>query len=314
MTNHNVLSVEAENSMVARLNAIIPGVEFEYIVRCEVSEENELLLYTNYGRILNAGKLPAGELTENYFQTFVEYINTNPGLLDVQNSVMTVVFHEEDGVVLPSKTIDQIKQAVADGQTVICEYATEGRRFRGTLLYHSEEAFVFSVKDWEGKEVFFQINADGSLNYDERIAAELFVVRFTEQNGTYTADKTFAEAKAAFDEGNVVVADWTNLKLRGQLTGYANDLLEFTFHSFLGADEYLILSADGTITHLVSEVGKEKVPSRVIVNKTDTALQVTATVDGVDQVTTIALNEDGDPVSVTKGGKTTTLTWEGFDE
>ena len=153
-----------------------------------------------------------------------------------------------------------------------------------------------------------------SADLEGPAGASRFVVAMTETDGTFIADKTFAEAKAAFDEGNVVVADWTNLKLRGQLTGYANDLLEFTFHSFLGADEYLILSADGTITHLVSEVGKEKVPSRVIVNKTDTALQVTATVDGVDQVTTIALNEDGDPVSVTKGGKTTTLTWEGFDE
>lgn len=277
-------------------DSIVPGSGSisEYIVSASINDSGELVFVTNTGRTLNAGKLP----TKDDF---------------------VVEFHEEDGVVLPSKTIDQIKQAVADGQTVICEYATEGRRFRGTLLYHSEEAFVFSVKDWEGKEVFFQINADGSLNYDERIVPELFVVRFTETDGTYTADKTFAEVKAALDGGNVVVADWTNLKLRGQLTGYSDDLLEFTFHSFLGADAYLILQSDNTVTHLVSEVGKEKIPSQVSVAKNGNVITVTATVSGSlggfgDEVTTITLNDDGDPVSVTKDGKTTTLTWSGFDE
>lgn len=149
--------------------------------------------------------------------------------------------------------------------------------------------------------------------------AKQFVVTMTGSEEPYTADKTFAEVKAALDDGNVVVADWTNLKLRGQLTGYSDDLLEFTFHSFLGADAYLILQSDNTVTHLVSEVGKEKIPSQVSVAKNGNVITVTATVSGSlggfgDEVTTITLNDDGDPVSVTKDGKTTTLTWSGFDE
>lgn len=274
-------------------DSIVPGSGSisEYIVSCYINENSELVFVTNTGRELNAGKLPTKD-------------------------VFVVNFHEEDGVVLPSKTIDQIKQAVADGQTVICEYAAEGRMFRGDLLYHSEEAFVFSVKDWEGKEVFFQINADGSLNYDERLVPELFVVRFTETDGTYTANKPFAEVKAAIDRGDVVVGDWvmTSGTQRGQLTGVSNEILEFTFHGYWCTDEYLILKYDNSVDHIVSEVGKGKMPSLVAVVKTDTQLTVTATYGWKDEVTTIALNDDGDPISVTKDGVTTTLTWEGFDE
>lgn len=177
------------------------------------------------------------------------------------------------------------------------------------MCHYGIEDHFFTMYADDGRIVYGK--AENST--DGQDPSTLFKIAITESGGIFTADKTFAEAKAALDEGNVVVAEWTNLKLRGQLTGYADDLLEFTFHSFMGTDEYLILQNDNTVTHLVSEVGEEKIPSRVIVKKTDASLQVTATVDGVDQVTTIALNEDGDPVSVTKDGKTTTLTWEGFE-
>lgn len=145
-------------------------------------------------------------------------------------------------------------------------------------------------------------------------AGELFVVRFEETGGVYTADKTFAEVKAAVDQGDVVVGDWTNTGYRGQLTGIDEDVLLFTFHSFTGESACLALRSDNTVDYLESEVGKENMPSRVAVVKTDAQITVTATYGWNDEETVISLNDDGDPVSVTKGDQTTVLTWEGFDE
>ena len=56
-------------------------------------------------------------------------------------------------------------------------------------------------------------------------------------------------------------------------------------------------------------------PTSVTAVKTDSAVTVTAVyVGGKTSTATIALDENGDPVSVTKDGETTDLYWEGFDE
>lgn len=142
--------------------------------------------------------------------------------------------------------------------------------------------------------------------------AKQFVIAFSQTDGIYTADKPFAEVKAAIDRGDMVVGDW--IGLRGQLTGIDDSVLLFTFHSFTGESVCLALHSDNTVDYLESEVGKEDIPSRVVVTKTDTQLTVTATHGWGERVTTIALNNDGDPVSVTQDDQTTTLVWEGFDE
>lgn len=179
---------------------------------------------------------------------------------------------------------------------------------KGYGISHRWDGTVLTVTSDSGSSSADLVGPEGPMG------AKQVVVTFTEQGGEYIADKTFAEVKAAIDGGNTVVADWSNVKLRGAYTGGDDTLLEFTFHSFMGADTYLILQQDETVTYLVSTVGEEEIPSRVMVTKLGDTVRVTATYGWVDEVTTIALNEKGDPVSVTKNGETTTLVWEGFDE
>lgn len=182
---------------------------------------------------------------------------------------------------------------------------------KGYGISHSWNGTVLTVTSDSGTSSADLIGPAGPMGTKQ------YVVTFTENEGTFTADKTFAEVKAVVGDGNLVVADWLFLSgaLRGHLTGLSDALLEFTFHSFLGADEYLILGADDVVTHVVSDVGEETLPSLVSVTKIDeNTIEVVETCGWGDETTNIALNENGDPVSVTKGDEIIHLRWWGFDE
>ncbi len=148
----------------------------------------------------------------------------------------------------------------------------------------------------------------------------VFVVELRQENGTYTADKSFDELKEHIDAGDVVVCDFiaADSRIRCALALYTSYSAAFVMQSVFGADEYFYITADG-VTHLVSKVGEDKMPSQVEVVKNGNAITVTATVSGSlggwgTEVTTITLDEDGYPKTVTRDdGTTTTLTWEGFD-
>ncbi len=144
--------------------------------------------------------------------------------------------------------------------------------------------------------------------------AELFVVELRLVDGVYTADKTFEELKGPIAAGNVVVCDFfgADSRTRCRMTTCTDYSITFVMQSVLGADEYFVFTADG-VTHMTAEI-EEDLPSKVTTVKDGNTVTVTAAYGLMDEVTTITLNDDGDPVAVTKDGKTVTLTWEGFDE
>ena len=144
---------------------------------------------------------------------------------------------------------------------------------------------------------------------------KMFVAEFRLADGAFVCDKSFEEVKVAVAAGDVVVCEFVGVdsRTRGQLTTCTDYSITFVMQSILGADEYFTLTADG-ITHMTADNESEKdAPSGVNVIKDGNNVTVTAVYGFSEEVTTIALDDSGVPVTVTKDGKTTTLTWEGFD-
>ena len=149
----------------------------------------------------------------------------------------------------------------------------------------------------------------------EYIGPHLFVAELRWENDGYTPDKSFGELSEAISAGKTVVCDLIGADSRTRCTlgTYTDYSAVFVLHSPLGADEYFVITAEG-VTHILPEEDEEELPSRVAVVKSDAAVTVTAAYALTDEVTTIALDDNGDPVSVTKDGTTITLEWSGFDE
>ena len=104
----------------------------------------------------------------------------------------------------------------------------------GRLTEEEKQEFLESAKDCMG--------------------ADLFVAEITLTDDVYTADKTFAEIKAAIDAGQVVVCDFVGAdsKTRCPLTTFTEYSAAFILQSVLGADEYFYITAEG-ITHFVED-------------------------------------------------------------
>jgi hypothetical protein len=151
---------------------------------------------------------------------------------------------------------------------------------------------------------------------------ETFVVTVTgNDTDGYVADKTYTEIKAMLADGVDVVAkiDVNGAAVYGQLTMDTGAFLVFSCSTSVG-DRYAVMTCtistnDAVTVTMPSNEEVESAVTAVSAVKDGSTVTVTATyADDSTAVTVIALDENGDPVSVTKDGVTTTLSWEGFDE
>lgn len=109
MDNTNNLRAQLKVTVVGGSGS---GSISEYIESCDINEAGELLFYTNTGRVLNAGKLPAGELTEKHYQDIIQYINEQAASGD------TNVFTEE----VYKDFIEYINNHIKDGDVFTDEF------------------------------------------------------------------------------------------------------------------------------------------------------------------------------------------------
>ena len=152
-------------------------------------------------------------------------------------------------------------------------------------------------------------------------AGRLYVVNIIEQDdGSYRADKTFAEIAGAVEEGRVVlcrVAFPNEYEIYGYLALYSSQVVSFSTYMEFGILPLRIfyhISADDRVTITYPDKDTAEMPYLVRASKSDTTITVTATYsDFRDEVTVLELDENGVPVSVTKDGDLCTLQWEGFD-
>ena len=160
------------------------------------------------------------------------------------------------------------------------------------------------------------------------IGGKVYVAELRLENGVYISDKTFEDLKPHIAAGEVVVCDFfgADSRTRCHMTTCTDYSASFVMHSVLGADEYFTFTAEG-VTHTVAESGGNSgenvtdYPPYVAVKKTDSTVTVhERRYDEIaevwaEKVTTITLDENGWPDTVTRDdGTTTSLTWEGFDE
>ncbi len=69
------------------------------------------------------------------------------------------------------------------------------------------------------------LSNDGSVTHWQTLASKNFIIQLTEQvgNGTYTADKTYVEIKAAYDNGQNIVVRLDNSEFSLMNAEFAND-------------------------------------------------------------------------------------------
>lgn len=125
-----------------------------------------------------------------------------------------------------SKYYYDLCKAIAAGNTIIMKDDTTGELYRlgvdNGLLYIQNLGDDNTQPDTEGGTgeyiVSCDINENGELVFTTNTGKQLnagviptgnhFVVRFSEMNGTYSADKTYAEVVAAMASDAVVTAKW----------------------------------------------------------------------------------------------------------
>ena len=177
---------------------------------------------------------------------------------------------------------------------------------KGYGISHSWDGSVLTVSSDSGSSSADLMGPAGT---------PMFVVEFRLEDGEYAADHSLEEVRAHIAAGELVMGMFvgSDSKTRCLMTTDTEYSVTFVMQSLLGMDEYFILTADG-VTHMAAEANSgEEVPSRVEVVKADSVVTVTEVCGFSEVVTTIALDDDGTPVSVTKDGVTTHLMWEGFD-
>lgn len=188
--------------------------------------------------------------------------------------------------------------------------------------------------------------------------ANHYIVRFTESNGIYTADKTYEGVVAAMRTGAVVTA---RLQVTEETAMWfmpvAVDSSCVTFQrDWLGeSSEYFRLRADNAVTRQtfqyddtndstggdlpevtaddnykrllvvngewrkcasapVSVTVKKENANNVVVTASYKVDDGTALGTHINSISTITLDDNGDPVAVMTDGISCGITWEGFDE
>lgn len=310
----NTPTVKAKlKGMVVGGGDVLLVPDLEYIVDVHINENSELVMTTNYDREINAGEVPPGPAGPAG--------SVGPqGPEGKSTEVLVVNFHQEDDVWLSSKTVDEIKAAIVDGDVVVCEYYQDEDVFvRGQLLAHNENMMLFGVSIGP-IGYYFALYADGTVEFTPMLLdtdnMELFPVTVTVSNGVYAADRSFQEINEQINMGNVVVCDFVEAdsKTRCPLINYTAYSATFVLHSVLDSDAYFHITADG-VSHMAAESeDAEETPTRVQTTKSGNEVTVMAYYDSRTSVTVITLNDAGDPVSVARGDEVCALTWEGFDE
>ena len=176
--------------------------------------------------------------------------------------------------------------------------------------------------DGDGHLIF--IMTDGGV-LDLGVVAEsgsLFLVNVTEQDdGTYTADKSFFDIRQAVEQGRrvAVALDARNRgSFYGSLHACSQTIIQFggwcrsgEFDSSFAVNIY---RTDEVYVGYPEYVQAKAAPTSVASVKEGDTVTVTATyADGSSEVSVIALDEAGWPLSVTREGETTAFSWEGFD-
>lgn len=147
----------------------------------------------------------------------------------------------------------------------------------------------------------------------EDVGSKSFVVTFTSNgNGTYSSDKTFAEIKDAIDAKSTVMCRYSSLV--GYLSYHDDDEVMFYIINALSSKDviFLINSQDVVV---FAQFGKDNIiPKSVVTAKESNVVTVTSTYNnGIVTTHSITLDVNGYPASVTHGGSTCTLSWEGFE-
>ena len=187
----------------------------------------------------------------------------------------------------------------------LCATVTGGR---GYGISHSWDGTVLTVASDSGSSSADLMGPRGPAG------GELYTVELRLEDGVYVSDKSFAEVKEHIDYGDVVACEFVGLdsRTRCQLTTWTEYSAMFVMQSVLGADEYFTLTAEG-VSHAAADWAERETPTQVQTVLNGNTLTVTAVYGWASEVTEVTLDDSGVPVSVTKDGVTTALTWEGFD-
>ncbi len=179
---------------------------------------------------------------------------------------------------------------------------------KGYGIRHSWEGSVLTVSSDSGSSSADLMGPRGPAG------GEIFVAEIRLEDEVYVCDKSFEEVRSAIAAGDVVVCEFVGYdsRSRGQLTTCTDYSAMFVMQSIFGEDEYFTLTADG-VSHNVKTKEEPEVPTQVQSVLAGNILTVTAVYGWESEVTEIALDDSGVPVSVSKDGVTTVLTWEGFD-
>ena len=198
--------------------------------------------------------------------------------------------------------------------------------------------FIGSVDEWleslrgpagpapeKGKDYLTDADMQTIVNYinnsdDVNIGANCFVVTFADDGGTWSADKAFADVKAAISNGDVVVCDIVagSTHSRGIMFLHDESMISFVVHFWSGTDTYYTLMSNETVTVFDSAEDVGAVPYSVDAVKAGNTVTVTANYRAAfgastTSVSTITLDDNGYPVGVTKDGKDCALSWGGFE-
>ena len=196
---------------------------------------------------------------------------------------------------------------------------------KGYGISHSWDGSVLTVSSDSGSSSADLLGPAGDRG---PAGVETVVAELRLEDGVYVSNLSFAEIKGHIDAGDTVVCDFVGMdsRTRCPLINFTDYSATFVLQSVFGADEHFYITADG-VTHMAAaseddgekEVFPEDVllPHLVSVVKAENTVLVTANYsvgDGRSVMTTIELNENGDPISVARDGEVCSLTWEGFDE
>lgn len=291
-------------------DSIVPGSGSlsEYIESCGINEAGELVFYTNTGRVLNAGKLPVptfdhmseeekklfleelidyitegdSETINKFFEDLIEelidYITVNGDTINIGGKVYVAELRLENGVYISDKTFEDLKPHIAAGEVVVCDFFGADSRTRCHMTTCTDYSASFVMHSVLGADEYFTFTAEGVTHMTADVYQDFidYINNYINEGGV-------------FDD-----------KFYDDIIDYINE------HSW--------------------KLDVADIPPYILVKKTEPPLSLTRTVTvharrydeiaevWAEKVTTITLDEDGYPDTVTQDdGTTTRLTWEGFE-
>lgn len=188
---------------------------------------------------------------------------------------------------------------------------------KGYGISHRWDGSVLTVYSDSGSSSADLLGPQGPQGIAGSVAERLLVTVTKGTDGSYAADTSFGDIEAAIAGGvqPSVKLVGANGESYGQLVSYASGrMVQFSAWLHGGTvDASTVVTVDADDQVYVTYPTEPRV---VGVSARKDGSTVTVTVSYADlssRELVIALNEDGDPVSVTEDGAVCTLTWEGFD-